>query len=38
MIREKRIGKDLDGSGSGLIEVLYRHLPDGTEKDMKNPQ
>jgi hypothetical protein len=30
------IGKDLKGSGRGLIQVLFRHLPRGTEKHQKN--
>jgi hypothetical protein len=29
-------GKNLEGSGSGLIEVLLQHLPGGTEKNAKN--
>jgi hypothetical protein len=28
---DKRIGKDLEGSERGLIEVLSRNLPGGTE-------
>jgi hypothetical protein len=27
---------DLEGSGSGLIEVLYRHLTEMTEGNHKN--
>jgi hypothetical protein len=31
MTDERRIGNELEGSGSGLMEVLSRHLPGGTE-------
>jgi hypothetical protein len=30
------IGKDLDGGGSGLIEILQRNLPGGTENNHEN--
>lgn len=26
-------GKDLEGSGYGLIEILFRNLPEGTEEN-----
>jgi hypothetical protein len=29
MVDEQRIGKDLDGSGSDLVEVLYRNFSGG---------
>jgi hypothetical protein len=34
MTAEWWIGKDLEGSGRGVIEVLYRHLPGGTEENL----
>jgi hypothetical protein len=30
-------GRDMEGSGRGLIEVLSGHLPGGTEKNHENP-
>jgi hypothetical protein len=30
--------KDLEGKGGGIIEVLYRHLSEGTEGNHKKPQ
>jgi hypothetical protein len=30
---ELRIGKDLEGSGCGLTEVPFGHLPGGTEEN-----
>lgn len=30
------IGKDLEGSGHGLIKLLSQHLPGGLRKPMKN--
>jgi hypothetical protein len=38
VICEELIGKDLEGSGSGLIEVLSQHLPYRTEKNIKSRQ
>jgi hypothetical protein len=32
-IHEWRNGKDLEGTGSGLIEVLYRDLPIGAKEN-----
>jgi hypothetical protein len=32
MVDEWWFGKDVEGSGRGLIEALFRHLPGGTEK------
>jgi hypothetical protein len=31
------IGRDLEGSGHGLIEVLYQHLFRGTEENHEIP-
>jgi hypothetical protein len=36
MIDMWRIGKDLEGSDRGLIEMLSRYLPVGTEKNHEN--
>jgi hypothetical protein len=30
-------GDDLEGSGCGLLEILTRHLPGGTEETSENP-
>jgi hypothetical protein len=35
---ERWIGKDLEGRGHGLIEVLSEHLPRGTEENHWEPQ
>jgi hypothetical protein len=32
------IGKDLDGSGRGLIEVIVQHFSGGTEKNQETSQ
>jgi hypothetical protein len=37
MISKYGIGKDVEGSGCGLI-VLSHHLPGGTEENHKIPQ
>jgi hypothetical protein len=34
---DERIGKDLEGNGSGLIEIIFWNLPGGTEKSHGNP-
>jgi hypothetical protein len=36
MIDEERIGKCLEGNSCGLIEILFRHSPGGTQKNCKN--
>jgi hypothetical protein len=36
MVDKLRIGMDLEGNGCGLIEVLYQHLPGGTEEHYVN--
>jgi hypothetical protein len=36
MVDERLIEKDLEGSGRGLIKILSRQLPGGTEEDTKN--
>jgi hypothetical protein len=33
MIDEYCVGKDLEGNGGKLIEVLSQHLPGGTEEN-----
>jgi hypothetical protein len=38
MTDEKLIGKDLEGSGSSLINVLFEHLLTGTDKNHEIPQ
>jgi hypothetical protein len=37
-INEWLIGRVLEGRGSGLFEVMYRHLREGTEQSHENPQ
>jgi hypothetical protein len=37
-IYERWIGKDLDGSGHGIIEALSRHLPGETGENHESPQ
>jgi hypothetical protein len=32
------MGKDMEGSGHGLIKVLPWHLPGGTEENREKPQ
>jgi hypothetical protein len=34
----EELGKDREGSGSDLIEVLSRNLPNGTEENYEKPQ
>jgi hypothetical protein len=38
MADERRVGKDLEGNDHGLIEVLFWHLPGGTEENHKRTQ
>jgi hypothetical protein len=38
MVDEWRIGKDWEGSGSGLDEELFRNLFGGTEKNNEKLQ
>jgi hypothetical protein len=38
MINKGGIGKDLEGSDHGLIEVLSQHFPGKTEESRKRPQ
>jgi hypothetical protein len=38
MIDEWRIGNDLEGSGGGLIEMLFRNFARGTEDNHENMQ
>jgi hypothetical protein len=38
MMVELRIGKDLKGSGHGLIEILSKNLPGKTEEYREMPQ
>jgi hypothetical protein len=35
IIDEWLVGKDLEGSGIGIIEVLSRNFPSGTEENHK---
>jgi hypothetical protein len=35
-MNEWSVGKDLEGSGNDLIEVLFRHLPEGLRKTTTN--
>jgi hypothetical protein len=36
MIDEYWIGKDIEGRGHGLIEVVFRNLPAETENNREN--
>jgi hypothetical protein len=38
MIHERRTGKDLEGNGHSLIEVLSWHFPAGSEEKYEKPQ
>jgi hypothetical protein len=38
MIGECRIRKDLEGSGGGLIEIIFRHVPGSAEENTGNFQ
>jgi hypothetical protein len=38
MIDKEWVGKDLEGIGRGQVEVLFRHLPEGTEENHKSPE
>jgi hypothetical protein len=38
MVDERVIEKDLEGSGHGLIKILSRKLPEGSEEDKKKSQ
>jgi hypothetical protein len=38
MIREYSTGKDVEGTGHGLIVVLSQHLPGGIEENHETPQ
>jgi hypothetical protein len=38
MITQELIGKDLEGSGNGLIEVVPGHSHEGTEESNEKPQ
>jgi hypothetical protein len=33
---EYRIGNDMEGSGRGLVEILFKYLPEGTERNHEN--
>jgi hypothetical protein len=37
LIKERKIGKDLEGSGHGLIGLLSGHLPGETEQNQNIP-
>jgi hypothetical protein len=32
MVDELRIGKNLKGCGCGLLNIVFQHLPGGTEE------
>jgi hypothetical protein len=36
MIDELRIEKDSEGYGCGLINIVFQHLPGGTEEKYEN--
>lgn len=36
--KHERIGKDSKGSNHGLIEVISRSSPGGTEENLRKPQ
>jgi hypothetical protein len=36
-VEEWWIGKDLEGNGCGLIEILSQHMPGETEENQENP-
>jgi hypothetical protein len=38
MVDERCVGKDLEGNGRGIIDVISRNLPGETEKNHKKPQ
>jgi hypothetical protein len=38
MTDERKIGKDLEGSGCDVMEVLSWHLPGGTKEKHETPQ
>jgi hypothetical protein len=37
MIGDRYIGEDLEGNIHGLIEILFHHLPEGTEENQEEP-
>jgi len=37
-INDRQTGNDLEGSGSDLTEVLFRHLPEVTEEKQERSQ